>query len=112
MSAVNVRRKAIWGRCGKCRAEIITGPDANLAAINAQADAVDLSARGELLAVIARREVYELDNADRLHHRTAKAIIFGPVARSSSLHPAHTCEPVPANWRAAAGLTSKVVLGC
>jgi len=112
VSAVNVRRKAIWGRCGKCRAEILTGPDANLAAINAQADAVDLSTRGELLAVIARREVYELDNADRLHHRTAKAIIFGRVAKSSSLHAAHTCEPVPANWRAVAGLSSKVVLGC
>lgn len=100
MTAINGRRKAITARCGKCRREIITGPDANVAGINADADVDPISRTGELWAVVEGRRTYELDTAGRLHHRTAKAVIFGGVGIFSTLHSAHRCAPVPATWLA------------
>ena len=38
MSAVNGRRRAVETRCQKCRRAIITGPDADVAGMDAKAD--------------------------------------------------------------------------
>lgn len=100
MTRVNGRRKAIWARCGKCRREIITGPDADVAGLDAAADTAAISRVGELWAVVENRPTYEMDPGGRLHYRTAKAVIFGDAGMFSSLHPAHQCAPVPAAWLA------------
>ena len=100
MSAVNGRRKAIWATCGKCRREIITGPDASVAGIDARADSAAISRAGELWAVVENRPTSELDVGGRLHRRTAKAAIFGGVSIFSTLHPEHRCRAVPIPWLA------------
>ena len=100
MSAVNGRRKAIWATCGKCRREIITGPDASVAGIDAVADSTAISRAGELWAVVENRPTYELDVGGRLHRRTAKAVIFGGISIFSTLHPEHRCAAFPRSWLA------------
>lgn len=102
MSAVNGRRKALRTTCAKCRREILTGPDSDVAGMDARADSAPISRTGELWAVVEKRRTYELDATGRLHRRTAKAVIFAGVPSHSSLHSDHQCAPVPAAWLAPA----------
>ncbi len=102
MSAVNGRRRAVETRCQKCRRAIISGPDADVAGMDAKADAAAISRVGELFAVVENRITYERDPTGRLYRRTAKAVIFGGVGIFSTLHPAHQCAPVPVGWLAPA----------
>ena len=108
MSAVNGRRRAVETRCQKCRREIISGPDADVAGMDAKADTAAISRVGELFAVVENRVTYELDPTGRLYRRTPKAVIFGGVGKFSTLHPAHQCAAVPARWLAPAGIEPAV----
>lgn len=90
-------RAAITARCSRCRADIVVGLDAHLAALLVTCDPEPLTRTGELLAVCAGRRVYHLDINHHLWHRSAWRL---PTAARGRVLAEHRCgEPTPSTWR-------------
>jgi hypothetical protein len=92
-------RRAVDTFCAQCWTYTLTGADGDRCALNATVDNSPLSRTGELLAVVAGRQVYALDIAGALHRRDRWSI-----RTESTREPvlaAHVCDqPLPAAWLA------------
>jgi len=90
-------RKAEYARaaqkrtCKKCGAPVITGLDADIAALKVQIDPVPIDSVGEALAVLVGRGTYELHRARHGHelHRRYEWNIGAP--RRRPVYPEHRC---------------------
>lgn len=92
-------RRAVDTFCAECWTYTLTGGDADRCALNATVDNSPLSRTGELLAIIAGRQVYALDRAGALHRRDRFSI--RAESHREPVLPAHRCgAPIPAAWLA------------
>lgn len=91
-------RAAAATYCQRCWTYTLTGLDADRCALVAVVDNSPLTRTGELLAVLAGRQVYSRDLAGALDRRDRFAL------RSPSrdpVHASHDCAtPLPASWLA------------
>lgn len=91
-------RSAAETVCRHCWAYTLTGLDADRCALVAVVDNSPLTRTGELLAVLAGRQVYSRDIRGALDRRDRFAL---PTPSREPVHASHDCEqPLPAAWLA------------
>ena len=92
-------RCAFRRRCPTCSAPVLTGLDADAAALTVTVDPQPIDALGEALAVLAGRATFEAWTAGprvELEHRGAGRIAFRPAGTSSvAVAAAHRCGSPP-----------------
>jgi len=92
-------RKAKARECRHCRSWILTGLDADLAAIEVQADPHPLSPDGEVAALLDDRHTYDLEE-HRLYRRYHWNIAGRPAGERHRVLADHRCgAPIPASWQ-------------
>lgn len=77
--------------CRKCSERIINGLDEYSKCV-VRVDRLPISRDVEVLCVIAKRRVYEVDREQRIRLRTPKATLYR--ASHYDLHPEHICGQV------------------
>lgn len=96
-------RRARLIECRFCRAWVVAGLDADVAAFDSSADPTPLTPTGEVLALLDGRATFDLtERRDRseLDYRDA-AVITGHPADRGRVLAEHRCGlPVPTTWAA------------
>ena len=100
MSATGLTRKARIHSHRPCSQATVAGYDADVCALDAWCDLHELTADGEVLALLDGRVTYEVDG-ERLHRRDRWAIRSRPAGGSTPVLAEHRCDaPLPFDWRA------------
>jgi hypothetical protein len=106
------RAHAALRRCPDCRAQVLTGPDSDFAAITVRLDPTPLSPLGEALALTLGRGAWRIAaNAGRLliDRRSPWAVAGDPAGTllRADVLTAHTCgNPWPSGFADTAGLSA------
>lgn len=82
--------------CPNCRAPILTGPDADRAAITRHIDPTPITHQAQLTCILLERDLYELDREHRIYPRPPRRALTHH-SPTFTIHAQHIChQPLPA----------------
>ena len=85
--------------CRRCKSWILAGLDSHVAALEVQADPVQLTAEGEALALLDGRATYDDGEGSTLSRRLHWHVTGRPAGQAHRVLPQHRCgSTIPAAW--------------